>query len=271
MGDAVIFVADTHINSKLGLCCTDVYGDDGDKYEPNLIQKWLWHTWNRCITSIDNITKGYKRTIILNGDIIDLDSKHRSDQMVAQNPATVLKITDSVLEPLLKIADRLFVVRGTEAHSGPSAWSEESIANRYQAVQDKETKQYAWWQIRGIFGGVKFDVTHHASMGTLPWTYATTVMRTVQEARMEYLEWQEQAPDVIIRAHQHRYADSGTTFSTRGVYLPCWQYKTAYLYRVGRVNAKPHIGAVVFLCNNGKYELIPLLYEPIRSSTWKEI
>lgn len=270
MEEAVIIVADTHINSKLGLCNPNVYLDDGDEYEFNLVQKWLWDNWQKFISDIKKITKKYKKTIILNGDIVDLDAKNRSGQMISTNPADILRMAKDTLDPLLSIADRFFMVRGTEAHTGLSAWAEEVLAREYGAVREEETNRYAWWHLRAKFSGVKFDVAHHASMGSLPWTYASAASRLVQLAKMEYYEWGETPPDVVVRSHQHRFAESGVTFSTRGVYTPCWQYANAYLYRLGKENNRPSIGGIVFICNNGKHDMIPFLYEPKRSKIWEE-
>lgn len=269
MKEAIVLLADTHINSRMGLCNSDIIDDDGNVYQQNLIQKWLWKNWTDCVKTIKDLTKGHKKTVILNGDIVDLDTYNRSNQMISRNPATILKMAETILKPIIDIKDNLFVIRGTEAHVGSSGWLEEMMAHEFGAIKDPDTMQSSWWHLRAKFGGLKFDISHHVSLGGLPWSFAQGVMRLVQSTRMDYLDWNEEMPDFIIRAHQHRYADSGTTFSTRGVCLPCWQYKPAYLYRTGKENSKPSIGAVVILCNKGQYELIPMLYEPMRSKIWE--
>ena len=269
MKEAIVLLADTHINSRMGLCNPNVIDDDGNIYQQNVIQKWSWANWLECMDTIKNLTKGYKVNVILNGDIVDLDNCNRSTQMVSRNPATILKMAEVILSKLIKIKNDLFVTRGTEAHTGNSGWLEELMAHEFGAVKDPDTMQSSWWHLRAVFGGKKFDISHHVSLGGLPWTYAQGVMRLVQATRMDYLDWNETPPDFVIRAHQHRYADSGTTFSTRGVCLPCWQYKPAYLYRTGKENSKPSIGAVVILCDKNQYELKPLLYEPKRGKVWE--
>lgn len=271
MKEAIVAVADTHINSMLGLCAPDVEDDEGSEYQPNLIQQWLWHTWNKCIDDIKRLTRKYHTTVIFNGDIVDLDAKKRSDQMISENPAVILEIADKTLKPLLDIANRTFFVRGTEAHVGKSGWAEEMMAQRYHSIKDPETGQYSWWQIRLEFAGVKFDVAHHFTTGSLPYTFPNGMTRLVQVERLNYADWGEPAPDVIVRGHRHQHIDTGTTFSTRGVALPCWQYPTSYIYRLGKGNSKPSIGCGVFLCENGDYEYIPLLYEPKRSPSWRKM
>jgi len=271
MKEAVILVADTHINSKTALCAPSIYDDDGNKHEQNKIQKWLWLKWKTCIKDIDELTSGYKRTVVFDGDIIELDAKNRSNQVISKNPSTILSTVDKTIQPLEALSDRMFVIRGTEAHVGKSGWIEDMMAEKYQAITDPETNRFSWWHLRAKFAGVKFDIAHHASMGTLPWTYANNVMKLVQLTRYHYLDWNEEPPDVVVRAHNHRFADSGETFSTRGVFLPCWQFHNSYLYRIGKENDRPHIGAVVFLCEDGKYEMKKLIYEPVRRKAWHDL
>lgn len=271
MKQAVILIADTHINSKTGLCGPDVIDDDGDIHKQNLIQEWLWYTWEKCLNEIEDITKNYYRTVIFNGDIVDLDNKNRSRQMISRNPATIIRMANQAIEPLIDFADRTFFVRGTEAHVGQSGWIEEMLAERYDAEPNKDFGQFSWWQLRAEFSGVKIDVTHHFSTGTLPYTYANGMTRLVQVTRLNYLDWGEQPPDLIVRAHRHKFIDTGYTFSTRGVSLPCWQFQNAYLYRIGKENDIPHIGAVIAICDKGKVDLIPLLYKPKRSPVWKRM
>lgn len=271
MREAVILIADTHINGKTALCPPDVIDDDGDIHQQNLIQKWLWHTWNKCLDDIKEITKNLYRTVIFDGDIVDLDSKNRSHQIISRNPSVIMRMADPVLMPLIDFADRTFFVRGTEAHVGKSGYIEEMLAERYHAEKDKDFGTYSWWQLRAEFSGVKFDVAHHNSLGGLAYTYPNNMNRLVQITRLHYMDWEEKPPDVIVRAHMHRFVDTGKTFSTRGVSLPCWQFQNAYLYRIRKENDMPHIGACIFICDNGKKELIDLLYRPKRSPMWKRM
>lgn len=271
MRQAVICLADTHINGKTGLCPPNVIDDDGDIHIQNLIQEWLWFTWEKFIEDIKRITKDMYKVVIFNGDIVDLDAKNRSKQMVSRNPAVILQMAKQAIDPLIKIADKSFFVRGTEAHVGSSAWIEEMLAREYRSVRDKEFGRSSWWHLRAAFSGVKFDIAHHFSTGTLPYTYANGMARLVQVTRLNYLDWGEEPPDVIIRGHRHKHIDTGTTFRTRGVSLPCWQYHNAYLYRIGKENDIPHIGGSIFICKDGEHEYIPLIYRPKRSPIWKSM
>lgn len=266
--EAVVQVADLHINSTLALAKPGILRDDGDVYLPNLTQKWLWTQWEMCLTDIENLTKGYHVNLVLVGDIIELDAKTRSWQIISRNPATALSHTIDVLEPLVKMADTTFVLRGTEAHTGQSAWAEEEIARDIDAEAEPNSRTKSWWHLRADFSKVTFDIAHHHSMGNLPWTYANAANKLAFTVMQDYIDWGEKPPDVATRAHNHRFADSGRTYPTRGIFLPAWQFHTAYLHRVGKANARPHVGACVFLCDNGEYKFHDLIYTPRRSKPW---
>jgi len=267
--EAVIFIADTHCNSTLGLCAPGLYRDDGEPYQLNDIQLWLLRTFEQCQDDIENLTKDYYTHLVLAGDIVDLDSKQRSWQTISRNPSLAVENAHAVLEPLLHRVDNVFVLRGTEAHTGISAYGEEELARDIDAEPDPERHKYSWWHLRAEFSRVSFDIAHHANMGGLPHTYATAAMRLVTETMYYYNEWGETPPDYVVRAHNHRYADSGLTFPTRGIYLPCWQFKTSYIHRIGKANGKPQIGAVVIRCDNGESDLKKLMYKPPRSKPWR--
>ena len=272
MKEALILLADTHINSKLGLSAPAVIDDDGNVVQQNIIQKWLWDTWLRFTEDVKDLVKKTYTSVIFDGDMVDIDAKNRSGQMVSRNPVTILASASMVLKPITDLADQIFFIRGTEAHTGNSGWLEELLAQHYnKTVPDEITGNYSWNHLRAEFSGVKLDIAHHMSMGNLPWTYPNAMARVVQETRLNYLEWQEQPPDIVVRAHRHQHVDTGTTFSTRGVALPCWQWLTTYLYRLGKENAKPHIGGSVLICDNGNYQYMPFIYQPRRTPVWKKM
>lgn len=270
MKQAVVLIADTHFNSTKSICKPGFVTDDGNSHELSKTQRWLWETWERCLDEIEEVTSEYHKNIILLGDVVEIDGKYRSWQMLSRNPADILRLSEEILEPVVAMSDDFFVLRGTEAHTGKSAWAEEEIARDFSAVQDTDTGMNSWWHLRAEFGGVKFDLAHHASMGQLQWTYGNSAMKLSYETMSYYYDWYEAPPDIVARAHNHRFADSGLTYDTRAFFLPCWTYATSYLHRIGKANARPHIGALVFLCEDSKYDIVPLLYRPKREPIWKE-
>lgn len=270
MKEAVVLIADTHINSTKSICLPGFRRDDGDSHGPSLTQTWLRQTWLQCQKEIEELTNKYHRTVILVGDVMEVNGKHLTSQVISTNPADARKHASEIFDAFLKKDDDLFVIRGTEAHTGTSGWAEEELADDLKAIKDSSTGAYSWWHLRAEFGGIKFDIGHHASMGGLPWTYGNAAMRLAVETMSDYVDWEEPCPDIVARAHNHRFADSGLTYKTRAIFLPAWTFSTAYLHRLGRSNNKPHIGSIVILCEDGYYDVIPMLYKPKREPVWRK-
>ena len=271
MTEAVVLVADTHTNSLMGLAPPKVQRDDGSPVGVSKVRRWLSHTWERSWADVHEYIKDSEhKTLIINGDAAELDAKGRTTRIISRNPATILRMCIDLWEPVVSEFDDLFVIRGTEAHTGNAGWVEEALADDLGAIKDTDTDMSSWWHLRGMFGGVKFDVAHHAPMGSLPWTYATAPARYAAQVMWEYeIEWGEKAPDVVVRAHNHRFAESGRTYPARVFSLPCWQFPTAFVHRLGKANARPHIGSLAFLCENKKYQWEDFRYQPRRSKAWE--
>jgi hypothetical protein len=269
-GDAVIVVSDTHINSTVGLSPNLVYNDNGDKVESNKTRRWLNRAWLSFLDDAEQMTEGYRRIVVLNGDLAEYDSNNRSWQMISRNPSTIVTMACDVFEPLANMADKMFVLRGTEAHTGKNAYIEEEIAKDLGAEPDPETGTASWWHLRSRWAGVRFDIAHHVTMGTLPHTEKNAANKLAYLTTWAYaVEWKEPLPHIVIRSHTHRYADSGYNYEVRAYLTPAWQSKTAYIHRIGKANDKPQIGGLVFLCNNGKTTNDPrLIYKPPRRTVW---
>lgn len=263
----VIVLADLHINSVFGITHPRARNDGGSFVERNLIQKWLTEKYIDFIDEAKTKTKDTERTWILNGDIVDIDWKNRSWEFITRNPAYILEHCLELLDGLIPKEDDLFILRGTPAHVGNSAFTEEHLGRDLGAIQD-DNGNYSWSHLRAIFGGVSFDIAHHYSMGYLPWTYANAAMKLAVETISEYNSWGETPPDLVIRSHNHRFADSGRTFETRGICTPAFQFVTEYLHRRGKANARPHIGGIYFICNNDTYTMQERIYKPKRSYPW---
>ena len=268
MRTLVVGVSDTHINSTVGLCRPSVNLDDGGTYKASRTQRAIWDAWLDYWDEMKSIPAD-RRIVILNGDLGELDTKRRSSQLITLNKATVLNMIVDVLQPALDIADQLIFVRGTEAHVGNSAWLEEAVADDID-ISIRNGDNASWDQFRGIIDGVRFDVAHHASMGRLPWTEKTAALKIAKIALDSYmLDMNEKPPDIVWRAHNHRYASSGDNFDNIfAVCMMCWQGPTKYIYRIGQENRMPHIGGVYAVCENGQYQYDKIRYNPRWEKIW---
>lgn len=271
-GEAVIIISDLHNNSTVGLSTSRYLKDDGEAVTFNKSRRFLKRAWEMCWVDILDMAKGHHRTLVLNGDAVNLYQAARGSQYLSINPNDVKRNTIELLEPKVKEVDDFIMIRGTESHVGGSGYMEEMIADDLGAIRSDEddAETASWWHFRGMFGGVKFDIAHFTRMGGLPWTAPNSAIKVAFETMTDYRDWNEIPPDLVIRSHQHRFADSGRNYPTRAIFTPCWQNRPAYLTAGGKVNKRPQYGAVVFLCEDADYEWERFIYRPVRGKPWKK-
>ena len=259
----LVVCADSHINSTVGLCTPVVDLDDGT-YHASRSQRWLYECW---IDFCKRAGEAPGRKIaILNGDLGELDVKRRSYQLITPNKATILKMVIDTLEPLLSVVDAVYILRGTAAHTGKSAWLEEAVANDIETVVHHNGTA-SWWHYRGKCEDVRLDVAHHASMSGLPWTLKNSALRMAAKTVFQYAEsYQQPAPHLVIRSHNHKTADSYNNYSSRAIFTPAFCLPTEYAYRAGHENDLADIGGMLITCENGVYDYKdPILYRPKES------
>lgn len=250
-GDAIAIVSDTHCNSTVGLCPPFVNLDDGGTYHASPAQRELWIAWEDFWSWYAALSKGYRRIVIFNGDMIDLDTKGRSSQVVTRNRAAALDLTIAALDPALQVADWVYTIRGTAAHVGESGEGEELLAQDLLDTR-KSPEAASWWHLRGIFSGVKLDVAHHGRMGGKPWAKANAANSAAAELVWQYRQNGWSLPHYAFRSHNHQFGDSGLNYTPlRFLFTPAWQLIGEYGYRIGRENSLPDIGGLALLCENG--------------------
>jgi len=118
---ALIVTSDHHINSTVALCTPVINLDDGGTYHASRTQRELYNCWLDFWQQAKELTTGYKRVGVFNGDLGELDTKKRSIQLVTLNKATIQRMVIDTIEPALAILDSVFVMRGTAAHTGKSS------------------------------------------------------------------------------------------------------------------------------------------------------
>lgn len=241
--------------------------DDGGRYESSPQQRWLWREWVKCWGAVEYARERHaaRLVVILNGELAD-NNHHHTTQLVTRNPEDQLKIAIETLAPmtrLLRDGDRLFVTRGTEAHSGVSSHMDETLARELGATAQAEDGPASWWRLRAEFEGVRFDVSHHppGGGGRAPWTRANYAPKLAAMAWWQYAERGERPPHFAVYGHVHRPADSYDQYQVRALVLPSWQLMTSYGYRIGG-DPLP-VGLAWVVCRDG--EAIEVVK---RYSTW---
>ena len=276
----VAAVADVHIGSTVSLCPPRAQRDDADEYRASKAQRWLWQCWNAYWDQIEAWKQEFEATVdvVFNGDLFE-GNHHGSTQTWSANPADWTRAADDVMSRPIAMADRMFFIRGTEAHVGAAGSSEEMYAQSVRKeigdrlVGDPYAKTASWTELLLDVEGVLFDFAHHGPMGRLEHTRLNSFGRVAVQVELEALQQKWRVPDVVCQAHNHRKGDSGDTYNIRVVAMPAWQLRTHHVRRITRGKVSD-IGGVAFLCADGHYELKTkeLLFKPKRGGQhiWTE-
>jgi hypothetical protein len=267
----IAFFADTHCNHKYGLNLPTVDLDEGDQWKACELQRALYHTFEDCIGKVKKKKRG-KLTTVLVGDVVELDAKGRTHQIITRNIETAVRGAISVLEPLAQISNKMYFVKGTEAHVGESGFSEASVAGNFDnAIPDPATKQPAWWHLLLDVDGVRMDIAHHprGGSGGRPQNSQAVVDRLASDTLFEYANDGLEIPNLVIRAHIHQYKDSHDAFRVRAFIVPPFRYIEAYTRRIG-ITMQARVGCVLVYCDKGQYEIEPIIYEPKRPQWVKQ-
>jgi hypothetical protein len=255
----VLVISDTHINSTLSVCPSSVNLDDGGTYNASSWQRQLWEGWLEMAEVVRAKVGERDLTLILNGDLCEFDTKARSSQLISRNDSFILGLTVETLDPFVSIANKSYVIRGTEAHVGSF---EEKIAVDIDAIKDPDRGTSSFWHLRRIFDNRRFDVSHHIS--------GNTEMAVINLARRILMSAQrrgETLPNYVIRSHVHRAWDTGKTFpNMRVMTTGSWTGLNAYTYRIGAENELPQISMLYFDGGLAEPEYLSMAFAP---RTWE--
>lgn len=248
----IICVSDLHCGCQFGLCPEKgITLDGGGHYEPSKNQKVVWQWWKLFWhTWVPEFTKGEPYIIVINGDTTD-GRHHNSVTQVSQNLADQKHIAEEVLSPLTEKAAALYMIRGTEAHVGPSAENEEMLAESLGAKQNSvgNNTHYELWLKIGGKTGCLVNFMHHIGTTGSSHYESSAVNKELSEMFQEAGRWGNQPPDVVIRSHRHRHFKVECSTS-RGYGIcevtPGWQLKTPFVYKIpgGRIST-PQFGGIM--------------------------
>ncbi len=266
----VVATSDWHFNSAVGLCPPRISLDDGGTYTYSPAQAALWRSWRKLWQRIADLKQEHNATVyaVCCGDVVDVD---RRGSLITSNKSVILSALADVAAPMLEVADKVFVVRGTEAHVGGAGELEEKFAADIGAEPNERAGTNSWWVLRASFGGVRFDFTHHpATSGRRPWTRAASAARQSRITREQYLDRDERPPDVAVFGHVHYFASGGRTHKPETLFLPPFTWTTAFGYRLGAGAEIEPVGGVYFLCRGGSYIWDDIRFAARRLPIWRE-
>jgi hypothetical protein len=272
-----IVVSDMHICCRLGLCPpSGLRLDDGGTYSPSPTQRKVWDMWEEFWRDwVPQVTRGEPYCVIVNGDAVDGGAHHNNVTHISANKEDQERMALDVMRPVRDLCEgRLYWIRGTEAHSGQSGCDEEGIARQLGAVPDADGR-HARWELWIELGTALVHATHHiGTTGSLAYE-TTAIHKELEQAFVESGRWGERHPDVIVRSHRHRNAETriqtargfATSFVTAG-----WQLKTPFAHRVaGARQTMPQIGGSLIRCGDEDVYTRHKLWKVGRPSTEKPV
>lgn len=242
----VVWAGDLQTGNKNALCPPNIQLDNGDGYIMTKTQRALWTAWTDAWENIKNRRRDV--VTIFGGEILDIDAKGRHDEVITRNPESLKRIGVDIIAPALDITKTVIVLRGTEAHTGKSANLDEAMAadiTGVDVIKNEETGTFSHWYLRQNIAGYNFDLAHHVSMGTRPWTEKNAANALAAQLIFNYAEWKEPMPDFALRGHVHRVSDSGLNFPIRAITCPCWTFADVFIHRIGAGDRQPQIGLMV--------------------------
>lgn len=251
----LVFVSDTHIASRLGLCWPNgMQLDDGGVAMPSRLQLIVWEWWCEFWDVwVPEVCRGEPYGIVFNGDIID-GIHHNDTTQMSANLEDQSELAYQIMKPRVEAAEgRYYHIRGTESHVGPSAREEERLAKRLGAIPNEEG-QHARWELWVNLGKYLVHAMHHiGTSGSMAYE-TSAIQKELEQSFVESARWDDEPPDVLVRSHRHRNAE--TRIQTRkGFATSCttagWQLKTPYVYRIaGARQTQPQIGGTVVRCGD---------------------
>lgn len=269
------FTTDQHCGSTVALCPEKIALDDGGEYVASKAQQWLWQCWGDFWKRVDTVRRETKAELytVFGGDLVE-GSHHHTTQILSGNPnAQAAAVNACMSVPLALKPDRIFMIRGTEAHVGSSASAEERIADglsrdKRPVVRDSESGTASWWHLRMEVLGHLLDITHHGRTGMREHTRASAASLHAHDILLAHVKNGDRPPDLCLRGHYHKFNDSHDAAPVRVLTGGAWQLKTAYVHKVA-ADSLADIGGVIVTIRPKLLTVEKVLFHAKRGPVWR--
>lgn len=248
----LVVVSDLHCGSTYGLLPPDFDTSEGNRVEPNAIQRWLWECWTDATTKwLPRIVGKDAYAIIGNGDLVE-GCHHGTKEVISPDEGDHVDAAVRVMERIRGGAEKLVLTEGTECHSKKY---EHYIAKALGATKDPDTGKWAHPRADITIAGTRTLFQHHVSTTSRPYLEASGMGIALGVEQLEAAKNGERIPTVLGCAHRHRYGEfadaSGLCFVT-----PPWQMLTRHGRKVVP-SARTRPGLVVLDWRNRDDGAIP--------------
>ena len=249
--DNAVVINDTHVVSLVGLCPPKgVKLKDGGTYMPSPEQRQIYLRWREFWDHyVPLYTKGEPYAIIVNGDVCDWDH-HGTHAIFTKDLGTHISAAYEVLAPEVeKAAKGVFFLVGSEAHTGEQGDAEEALAEKFDCIRD-DNGRYARYEMWIEIGGALCHFNHSIGTSSSVSYETTAVHKELIEAFTEAGMWGDRPPQMVWRAHRHRFCKTTIPAEIGDAECVCnagWQLKSPWFYRKarGRMSRAQLGGAVV--------------------------
>lgn len=272
----IAVTSDLHCGGTTALCPPKIQLDDGGEYLASKAQRWMWQGWESYWRQVDDTRKREKAKLyaVFNGDMVD-GSHHGTTQILSGNPnGQAAALNAAMAVPLGLRPDRIWITRGTDAHVGQSACSEERIADglrrdKRPIVGDPDTGTASQWHIRMEVEGTRLDFAHHGRVGTRPWTKPNVTANLAFEIFCDHARDGIPHPHIAVRSHMHQLVDTGSIHPVRLIQTPCWQFGTSFINRIAPGKLADIGGIIIVLKKGHEPQVTPIMFRPEPTKLWK--
>lgn len=233
----LVVLSDIHAGSTVALLPPAFETAEGQTVGQNAIQQWLWACWTDAQEWIAEKLAGDTFGLVLNGDLVE-GVHHGTKQVVSPDIGDHLKAAIEILQPLSERAEKTFVVRGTECHTGNV---EIAVAKAINAELNPELNIPVFDRLTLDVAGVRCVFRHHIGTSVRRGLAATQFSIQLAEEQVEAANNDEVIPRVLCCAHRHKF---GAYEDDRGLALvsPPWQMLSRFAHKVvSQARTKPGV------------------------------
>lgn len=241
----VIVVSDLHCGCRMGLLAPEgAVLDGGLEVKPSRLQLKVWELWTEFWDVwVPKVTRGEPYVVVINGDSLD-GVHHNSTTQVSHDLNDQANIAADILRPVAERAEAFYMIRGTEAHGGPSGVEEERLAKSLGAV--RTNYQHATHELWLEVGNCLVHFLHTIGTTGSAAYESSGPQKELINAYAESGQWGRRPPNVVVRSHRHRHIEIRvpTSLGYGIVFVTCgWQLKTPFAYKIaGARQSQPQIG-----------------------------
>lgn len=276
-----LFLSDLHLGSTKSVCSPEpILGEAQGSYRPNPWQRKIYQGWLKVFDMIEQPKK--VRAMFLNGEISNGPGlKKPGYQNWSLDPYDHLYDAHVLLQPYLKIADDVFVVKGTNYHSSPEKtlinydevfarvigatnyrimFKEDDLSLKKQLTKEnnvfkrdfearKKFKGITGWDqltdsyFLGKFYGKAITVTHHIPYARNFAYRPTPLGKETMLFALEKDRWFKDGCDSVLHSRGHVHYCVEVSYPGEDSFTTgCWKHPDAHLTRQGIGGITPTFG-----------------------------